>query len=79
MNVRLVGYGIAKEILRERNLDFEFSGATIKDLKTELILRFPDFESLRSISFAIGEEYRKDDYPIQPEDEIIIIPPVSGG
>ena len=79
MKVRLVGYGIAKEILNSRNLDFEFNGTTIKDLKSELVLKFPDFESLRSISFASQEEYRKDDYTIQANDEIIIIPPVSGG
>jgi len=79
MKVRLVGYGIAKEILNSRNLDFEFNGSTIKDLKSELVQKFPDFESLRSISFAIQEEYRKDDYTIQSNDEIIIIPPVSGG
>ncbi len=79
MKVRLVGYGIARDILKTRNLDFEFYGSTINDLKVELISKFPDFDSLRSINFAIHEEYRKDDYPVRPNDEIIIIPPVSGG
>ena len=40
---------------------------------------FPDFEKLRSLSIAVNQEYREDDFLVKEGDEIVIIPPVSGG
>lgn len=79
MQVRLVAYGIAKEILNARQLDFEFNGSSIGDLKSGLTAAFPRFSQLRSLSFAVQENYRTDDYSLTPGIEVVIIPPVSGG
>lgn len=79
MQVRLVAYGIAKEILNSRQLDFEFNGSTIGELKSSLITAHPAFSRLRSLAFAVHENYRQDDFALSPDAEVVIIPPVSGG
>lgn len=79
MQVRLVAYGIAREILNARQTDFDFAGSTIGELKTALIAAHPGFSRLRSLSFAVLENYRQDDFTLTDETEVVIIPPVSGG
>lgn len=79
MQVRLVAYGIAKEILNTRQLDFEFSGSTIGELKLSLIAAHPGFNRLKSLAFAVHENYRQDDFALSAGAEVVIIPPVSGG
>ncbi|MFD3257799.1 molybdenum cofactor biosynthesis protein MoaE [Paenibacillus lentus] len=49
-------------------------------LKQEIARLYPDAASLVSISFlAVNQEYAADDLLITDEDEIALIPPVSGG
>ena len=80
MKVTLIAYGIAKDILKTKKLDFEFSsGGSISSLKQNLFQRYPDFVKLKSLAFAVGEEYREDTYTLNEHDEVVIIPPVSGG
>lgn len=80
MKTKLVAFGIAKDILNTNELVLELKpGTQIQDLKNELVDRFPDFEKLRSLRFAINEDYQTDDYQISENEEVVIIPPVSGG
>ena len=51
-----------------------------EDVGRVLFDRFPPLEELReSIIYAVNAEYVQDDFPITAEDDIAIIPPVSGG
>ena len=80
MTVKLVAFGIAKEILQNSTLTFPLEGETrIGALKIALVEAYPAFDKLRSLRFAVNEDYQEDDYEIQPTDEVVIIPPVSGG
>lgn len=80
MKIQLVAFGIAKDILQTRNLEIELSeGGTIRTLKHELFRKYPDFSGLKSLSFAVGENYQDDAYTLHENDEVVIIPPVSGG
>lgn len=79
MQVRLIAYGIAREIVQTRELQLEIPGPTIGQLREELMARYPTFGQLRSLSFAVNEAYRDDGYALQDDDEVVIIPPVSGG
>jgi len=79
MKVQLVAYGIARELIGSRKLAFEFEGSTIAHLKEALTAQYPPFASLRSLSFAIGEDYQPDGRTLNESDEVVIIPPVSGG
>jgi molybdopterin converting factor small subunit len=79
MHVRLVAFGIARDILKGKYLDFNFQGKTIGELKETLVTAYPDFSKLRSLSFAVSEEYRTDDFQLNEGNEVVVIPPVSGG
>lgn len=79
MKLTLISYGIAKEILPAHKHEIDLPVQTIEDLKTKLFNSYPELEKLRSISFAVNEEYRDDNYTLSENDEIVIIPPVAGG
>ena len=80
MDVKLVAFGIAKEILSSSTLSFQLEGdQSIGTLKQALVAQYPEFEKLTSLRFAVNEDYQDDSYSIQAGDEVIIIPPVSGG
>ncbi len=79
MKITLVAYGIAKEIIACKQLEFEMPGETIAALKQNLFERYPEFSKLQSLAFAVGENYQEDSYRLTDGDEVVIIPPVSGG
>ena len=80
MKIKLIAYGIARDILSRSSLDYELtSDLSIGELKSELSEKYSDFEKLQSLRFAVGEEYRQDDYVLKENEEVVIIPPVSGG
>ncbi len=80
MNVKLVAFGIARDILRSSEVQMDLEeNASISSLKTLLSKRYPDFEKLKSLRLAINEDYQDDDYKLKENDEVVIIPPVSGG
>ncbi len=80
MKVKLVAFGIARDIIKSSQVDFTLeSGSTIGVLKNELTTQYPDFDALRSLRFAVHEDYQDDDFQLSDKDEVVIIPPVSGG
>jgi molybdopterin converting factor small subunit len=80
MNIKVVAFGIAKDILKGRELQLEVKDAsTVADVKERLKTDFPAFQKLVKFSLAVGEEYRNDDFVISENQEVIVIPPVAGG
>ncbi len=80
MKINILAFGIAKDIINSSTLGLEISdGTTVGQLKAQLTSQFPDFEKLRSLSIAVNQEYQEDDFLLSEKDEIVIIPPVSGG
>ncbi|HFC00070.1 MAG TPA: MoaD/ThiS family protein [Phaeodactylibacter sp.] len=80
MKINILAFGIAKDIINNSQLEIEMTdGETVGQLKTQLINQFPDFKRLQSLSIAVNEEYQTDDFLLHEKDEIVIIPPVSGG
>lgn len=80
MKLKIIAFGIAKEILAASTLRLEVQqGSSIAVLKAELIGKYPDLEKLRSLKFAVNEDYQTDDFILSENDEVVIIPPVSGG
>ncbi len=80
MKVQIVAFGIARDILQGSGKELDIEGSpTIADVKTALLHEYPDFSKLASLRFAVNEEYQSDSYILNPQDEVVIIPPVSGG
>lgn len=54
--------------------------ATVGGVRSAMRTQFPELETiLRRAWFALEEEYVADDRVVGPEDELAVIPPVSGG
>ena len=80
MEVKLIAFGIAKDIMKGTTTGFSIdTPASILDLKNALTNKYPEFNKLQSLKFAINEDYQGDDYLLHEGDEVVIIPPVSGG
>lgn len=80
MKVKLLAFGIAMEIIQARSMEFQIHpGETIASLKEKLLVRYPEFSKLKTLSLAVGENYQEDSFALSDEDEVAIIPPVSGG
>ena len=80
MNVLL--FGIAKDIIGQSQLEFSEADqipASVLELKTMISKNYPEFDKLSSLAVAVNSEYAADDVSLSRNDEIAIIPPVSGG
>jgi len=78
--IHIITYGIATEIIGVKKKTISLpSPLTIGRAKEYLVKSYPRFEDLASLSFAVSEEYRADEFELNDNDELIIIPPVSGG
>lgn len=62
-------------------LEVELSaGATLGDLLTAVHSCHPKLSGLRnSTLIAVGVDYQRPDYVLQPGDEVSLFPPVQGG
>ena len=74
-------FGIARDIVGTSELSISdlTKNPTVNDLKEYLIENYSDFSKLTSFAVAVNNEYAKDHVPLGRNDEIAIIPPVSGG
>ncbi len=70
------------EAAGERSVELEGlpEPATVDDVSRAVFLRFPQLAELRdSVIVAVNEEYVRGEFPVGPQDEVALIPPVSGG
>lgn len=80
MNISIMAFGIAKDLVGGRTITFEIeSGDTVSHVLERLRVSFPDLKKLDSLLVAINEEYAESSYVVQSDDELVLIPPVSGG
>lgn len=80
MEVAILAFGISKEIFSSAQINFEIkNGMTVGDLKRGLEKKYPRLTTLKSYMIAVNKAYAHDALIILPQDEIAVIPPVSGG
>ena len=79
MNVRVLPFGILKESLGSDAFAFELPrGATVADLLARLGVRAPAIDSL-GIAVSVNAEYADREQILRENDEVGLLPPVSGG
>ncbi len=79
MKYKIKSYGIAKDILGAREVEFETAATTVGDLRAALLAAHPSLVGLRSLYIAVNANYAEEGHTLVPTDEIVLIPPVSGG
>ncbi len=80
MNLTLLAFGIAKEILGGSTVHLEvIDGCTVHQLKRSLEEEFPRLKELSSFLIAVNNRYALPEEQLSQKDEIAVIPPVSGG
>ncbi|MBE7175817.1 MAG: molybdopterin converting factor subunit 1 [Mucilaginibacter polytrichastri] len=77
MQVKL--FGIARDIAKTNSLHVGQDIKTVADLKKALVGIHPELALLKSIAVAVDHEYAGDEHPLNPDSEVAVIPPVSGG
>ncbi|MEL4306652.1 molybdopterin converting factor subunit 1 [Joostella sp. CR20] len=79
MNVLL--FGITREIVGSDTLYIATDEKiqTVAQLKSFLAEKYPQLNKLSSLAIAVNSKYAKPEDKITIDDEIALIPPVSGG
>lgn len=75
-------FGIARDIVGRSEFQISTEDScpdSVRELKDFMIRKFPDFGKLSSFAVAVNSEYALDNVSLDQNDEIAIIPPVSGG
>ena len=80
MKLTVLAFGIAKDIVGSRSITVDLdAGTTVQDLCTFLEKQYPGIKELASLGIAVNNEYAGMNDTLSQNDEIAIIPPVSGG
>jgi molybdopterin converting factor subunit 1 len=79
MELKLLLFGITKDIIGSSPHSLKISGDTVASLRNQLLEDYPKLVGLRSLLIAVNNEYAEDDLVLNVTDEVAIIPPVSGG
>lgn len=80
MEVTVLAFGVARDIVGERWVRLALDEqALVQQLRDTLEQQFPALRDIASYAVAVNNEYAYATDRIQQNDEIAIIPPVSGG
>ncbi len=78
LNIRL--FGISKDIIGQTRISLNVPEASkVQDLLHNLKVTYPGLTKLHSVLVAVNDEYAKPEFELNQNDEIALIPPVSGG
>ena len=80
MDVHVLLFGITKDLVGKQKITLTLPASmTVADFKKVLHEKYPELIELDSLAIAVNNEYAFDNELIHPNDEIALIPPVSGG
>jgi len=72
-------FGIAKEIVGNDVAFIESSTISVADLRQRMNEQYKAFTQIKGYMVAVNQEYAINSQIINADDEVAIIPPVSGG
>ena len=80
MKLQILLFGIASELISANALTIEIpTDASVSDLRTLLVTKYPLLEKMSSYAIAVNEVYTSNETFLKENDVVAIIPPVSGG
>ena len=81
ISVHVKPFARYREIISKNMIIMELpKSSSVSDLLADLILKFPELKPYEGIMVvAIKYEYQEHNYVLRDDDEVALIPPVSGG
>ena len=80
MKIKLLCFGITKEMVGDFESRIELAeGTTVGVFMENLKKEYPALNKLNSLRIAVNEEYAEPDQILTEKDEVVLVPPVSGG
>ena len=80
MKIKVIAFGIAKDIFGAGTIESElYDGASVGTLRNLLEQKYPLLAELATYMIAVNNEYALPHIVLSPNDEVAVIPPVSGG
>jgi molybdopterin converting factor subunit 1 len=81
MLVRVLFFGMLKEFVGKPSSTLDLAdGATVRDLLGSCAMEFPRLKSsIASLAVAVNQEYASLAWVLKSDDEVALLPPVSGG
>ncbi len=80
MKIKVLAFGVTKEIFGESAVNLELANdSSVYNLKYSLEKQYPKLKQLASYMVAVNNEYALPEDVIYENDEVALIPPVSGG
>lgn len=80
MQLKIKAFGITREIIGAKESILELrDGSSVLALKSQLEAKYPDLKGLKSLFIAVNNKYVEEGAKLNENDEIALIPPVSGG
>lgn len=79
--VKILYFAQTKQItgVKEEWMDLP-ENSTLKVLKNLLFEKYPKLQKLGdALAFAVNQTLTEDTYPFQGDEEIAVLPPISGG
>ncbi|MEM9546565.1 MAG: MoaD/ThiS family protein [Bacteroidota bacterium] len=77
--IKVKCFGVAREIIKSDYFELNRSDLSVKELRSALYESHPEFSMIKGFMIAVNQEYATDEMAITANDEVAIIPPVSGG
>lgn len=80
MKIKLLCFGITKEMVGvfENQMEIE-EGTTVGVFIENLKKEYPELNKLNSLRIAVNEDYAEMTQILSEKDEVVLVPPVSGG
>lgn len=79
-SIKIRLFGAAADLAGTRETEVESDATTLDGLWPLLTKMYPGLVPMReTIAFAVNEEYARGGDPVEPGDEVAVLPPVSGG
>ena len=80
MKIKILAFGITRDILGGSTVEMQIpADASVADLRAALYAEYPALQKLNNLAIALNTEYASEEQKIAERDEVVLIPPVSGG
>lgn len=75
----ILAFGLARELLGVSELNFNTRVKNVGELRQLLLVEYPVLSNLEQLRIAVNQIYAEDEEVLDGNEEIALLPPVSGG